>query len=279
MDGQQALLRQHLRTARFEVLPLRGAEEQASALPEGSVVTVTSSPNKGIETTLDLAGRLRARGLHAVPHLAARMVQDPAHLRRVLDRFEGHGLDEAFVVAGDASPAGAYPDALSLLRAVEDLGRRPSRVGITGYPEGHAFLSDSDLSAALEDKAPHADYAVTQICFDATTITSWIKQVRDRGVTLPVHIGAPGVVDVTKLLRISMKIGLGDSMRFLRKQHGVVGKLLARYTPEDLFEELAPALADPGFDIAGWHLFTFNEISKTDQWRHELATRLQEVPA
>lgn len=278
MDGQQALL-QHLRTARFEVLPLRGAEERAGALPEGTVVTVTSSPQKGIETTLDLAGRLRARGLHAVPHLAARMVRDPAHLRRVLDRFEELGLDEAFVVAGDAANAGAFPDALSLLRAVEDTGRRPARIGVTGYPEGHAFLSDSDLSAALEDKAPHADYVVTQICFDATTITSWLKRVRDRGVALPVHIGAPGVVDVTKLLRISMKIGLGDSMRFLRKQHGVVGKLLSRYTPENLFEELAPALADPGFDIAGWHLFTFNEISKTDQWRHELATRLQEVPA
>lgn len=277
MDQQS--LREHLRDARFEVLPLRGAEEQAGALPAGTTVTVTSSPAKGIEATLDLAGRLRARGLTAVPHLAARMVRDPAHLRRVLDRLDELGLDEVFAVAGDAAEAGAYPDALSLLRAAEDLGRRPARVGITGYPEGHAFLPESTLTAALEDKAPHADYVVTQICFDATTITSWLKRVRDRGLELPVHIGAPGVVDITKLLRISMKIGLGDSMRFLRKQHGVVGKLLSRYTPENLFEELAPALHDPTFDIAGWHLFTFNEISKTDQWRHELATRLQEVPA
>lgn len=278
MDGQQAPL-QHLRDARFEVLPLRGAEEQAAALPTGTVVTVTSSPAKGVEATLDLAGRLGGRGLRAVPHLAARMISDPAHLRRILDRFEGLGLDEAFVVAGDAADAGSYPDALSLLRAMEDLGRRPARVGITGYPEGHTFLPESSLAAALEDKAPHADYIVTQICFDATTITSWLKQVRDRGIDLPVHIGAPGVVDITKLLRISMKIGLGDSMRFLRKQHGVVGKLLSRYTPENLFAELAPTVADPNFDIAGWHLFTFNEISKTDQWRQELATRLQEVPA
>ena len=35
-------------------------------------VTVTASPVKGLEPTVDLAERLAARGYRVVPHLAAR---------------------------------------------------------------------------------------------------------------------------------------------------------------------------------------------------------------
>lgn len=278
MDSQQQL-QQYLENARFEVLPLRGAAEQAAQLPAGTTTTVTSSSSKGIEATLDVAGKLQSQGLRAVPHLAARMVVDTAHLSAILDRIEGLGLNEAFVIAGDASNAGAFPDALSLLRAMDELGRRPSRVGISGYPESHAFLPDASVVSAMADKARYADYIVSQICFDPNAIASWVKDVRTRGIQLPIYVGAPGAVEATKLLRISMKIGLGESMRFLKKQHGVVAKLLTRYTPENLFNELSPYLDDPYYGIAGWHLFTFNEIGKTNQWRHDLAARLQEVPA
>lgn len=278
----QAQLHQHLMNGRFEVLPLRGVVEKvAESLPVGSTVTVTSSPNKGTEATLDTAAQLAGLGMHVVPHLAARLIRDRAHLASLLDRMAGLGLPEAFVVAGDAvDPAGEFPDALALLRAMEDSGRRPARVGITGYPERHAFISDDAAVRAMADKAPHADYIASQICYDPNTLASWVKSVRARGVGLPIYIGTPGVVDGTKLLRISMKIGLGDSMRFLRKQHGVVGKLLTKYTPESLLDELAPCVAEPENGIAGWHFFTFNEVAKTQQWRAQLATRMaEEVPA
>ena len=280
MNEITRLLQQYLAGARFEVLPLRGVAEQVAALPPATTVTVTSSPKKGIEATLDLAAQLRGQGHHVVPHLAARLVHDPAHLSALLDRFEGLGLTELFVVAGDSpEPVGRFPDALSLLRAIDELGRRPPRVGITGYPERHAFIPDASTIRAMADKARHADYIVSQICFDAHRLATWVKDVRERGVDLPIHIGVPGVVDVHRLLRISLKIGLGESLRFLRKQHGVVTKLLTRYTPEELFDELAPYLVDPSYGIAGWHFFTFNEIEKTVQWRQDLVARLGEVPA
>ncbi|NHD17005.1 MULTISPECIES: methylenetetrahydrofolate reductase [unclassified Actinopolyspora] len=273
-------LQHHLRNARYEVLPLRGTLEQVQGLPPGTTVTVTSSPSKGTEATLDLAARLRGSGMHVVPHLAARLVRDNAHLDELLSRIEALGLTEVFVIAGDAdNPAGRFTDALSLLRGMEEIGNRPHRVGITGYPEPHSFISDQMTIQATDEKARYADYIVSQICYDPNTIASWVKTMRARGVTLPVYIGAPGSIDPSKLLRISMKIGLGQSMRFLRKQHGVVGKLLTRYTPENLFDELSPYLVDPDYNIAGCHLFTFNEIAKTRQWAMETADRLQEVPA
>ncbi|QIZ39235.1 methylenetetrahydrofolate reductase [Saccharopolyspora sp. ASAGF58] len=280
MNANAERLEQYLMNARFEVLPLRGAVERAEQLPPGTTVTITSSPTKGTEATLDVAAQLLGRGLHAVPHLAARLIADTAHLTALLDRVDALGLSEVFVVAGDSPhPRGEFPDALALLRAMDELGRRPARVGITGYPERHAFISDASTIRAMTEKSRYADYVISQICYDPHTVASWVKDVRARGLALPIYIGVPGVVDAHKLLRISLKIGLGDSMRFLRKQHGVVSKLLTRYTPEELFDGLSPYLVDTTCGIAGWHFFTFNEIAKTVQWRHDLVARLREVPA
>jgi methylenetetrahydrofolate reductase (NADPH) len=276
MNAQQ----QYLLNARFEVLPLRGVTEQLEQLPAGTTVTVTSSPAKGVEATLDLAAQAGRLGLHAVPHLAARSIVDTSHLSALLDRMADLGLSETFVIAGDSpTPAGKFPDALALLEAMDDLGRRPARVGITGYPEPHAFISDASTIRAMTEKARHADYIVSQICYDPSTIATWIKTIRSRGLLLPIHIGIPGAADATKLLRVSMKIGLGESIRFLRKQRGVVSKFLTRYTPEELVDELAPTFADRTCGVAGWHLFTFNEIGKTLQWRDDMVARLEEVPA
>lgn len=273
-------LRRHLTQARFEVLPLPGVLDQVRTLPRDATVTVTSSPAKGTEATLDLAAQLRDEGFHVVPHLAARLVTDRSHLTALSDRITELGLPEVFVIAGDApAPAGAFPDALSLLRAMDELGIRPPRVGITGYPEPHAFIPDANTIRATDEKARYADYIVSQICYDPNAIVTWVKALRGRGTRLPVYIGAPGSVDPKRLLRISLKIGVGQSLRFLRKQHGVVTRLLTRYTPDDVLDELAPYLLDPEYGIAGWHLFTFNEINKTRQWVNDMAARLQEVPA
>ena len=266
-------LRRSLDRMRYEVLPVGDAHVEE--LEPGSTVTVTASPAKGIGPTIDTAERLAAMGLHAVPHLAARSIRDRAHLAGVLDRLEAAGVSEVFTIAGDSTePLGEFADSLSLLRAMERMGRLPSRIGVAGYPEHHARMTDECAIRALSDKSVYADYVVSQITFDPRTIADWARDVRLRGVRAPVYVGAPGVVDARRLLRIAMRIGLGESTRFLRKQYDAVSKLLARYTPEELFDELSTQLTDPDSPIAGWHLFTFNEITKTVRWRDDLAARL-----
>ena len=71
-------------------------------------------------------------------------------------------------------------------------------------------------------KAPMATCIISQICFDATVIEGWIGQVRDpRHRACRCGSGCPGMVDYAKLVRISMKIGLGESARFLGHHRGV----------------------------------------------------------
>ncbi|MGH8927888.1 MAG: methylenetetrahydrofolate reductase, partial [Acidimicrobiia bacterium] len=63
-----------LSQATFEVIPMKSTLEKAASLPAGSSVSVTASPAKGIEATIDLAIALHDIGYRSVPHLAARMI-------------------------------------------------------------------------------------------------------------------------------------------------------------------------------------------------------------
>ena len=145
-DAEEGLLAA-LGHARYEVLPLDGVVDDVLAnVPKSVKVTVTASPTKGLEPTLDVAERLAAHGYDVVPHLSAR-------------------------------------------------NRR--------------------------------------------------------------------------LLRTSLRIGLGESVRFLRGHAGWLRRLAFRryYSPDKLLARLAPVFSDPAARIAGIHVYTFNELERTERWR------------
>lgn len=254
---------------RYELIPIGGMLEQARRLPAGATIAVTCSPRHGIETTLAAAEALRAEGYHAIPHVAARLVRSHEDLQRILERLERAGLRDVFVVGGDApAPAGPYPGGLELLRAIAASGPRPSRIGVPAYPEPHASIPSHTLRAAYRAKAELADYAVTQICFDAGTILEWLARERDGG-GLPVHVGLPGVIDRKRLLGLAVRIGLGASTRVLRRQAGLASRLLGggTYRPADLVQALAPAFDGPeGSLLHGFHINTFNQVEATRAW-------------
>lgn len=251
-----------LERPRYEVLPVDGIEERVLAhVPRDVKVTVTASPARGLDATLAVAERLSGHGYAVVPHLSARQVRDHAHVEDIVARLHAAGVREVFVPAGDTKEPGPFHDAASLLRV---LAGRFDEVGITGYPESHHLIDDDTTIQAMFEKAPMATYIVSQICFDPAVIDSWIARVRARGTELPIWVGIPGIVDNAKLLRVSMKIGLGESARFLRAHRAWLRRLVTRsFTPDPLLRQLTSE------DIAGVHFFTFNELERTERWRRE----------
>jgi methylenetetrahydrofolate reductase (NADPH) len=246
-------------------------------VPRELTITVTSSPSRGIDATLHLAERLAAAGYRVVPHLAARLVLGQSHLEHLLARIDALGVHEVFVVAGDIDEAqGPFEGAAPLLRAMAELGHRPDEIGITGYPESHAFISDDTTIQAMFEKAPYATYIVSQICFDPALVGEWIHRVRDRGIKLPIYVGLPGPSDPVRLFALSRRIGLGESARFLRRHGNWIKRLtLPRgYDPTALLAALAPHLSPLENRIAGLHLFTFNELAQTEAWRQREIARL-----
>jgi methylenetetrahydrofolate reductase (NADPH) len=275
--GANEVLVDFLRRPRLEVMPLDGVEQAViEHVPSQLTITVTSSPTRGIDATLSLCERLAARGYRVVPHLAARLVVDRGHLHELLARLGERGLREVFVVAGDiGQPAGEFEGAAALLAAMAEAGHALEEIGITGYPESHPLISDELTIQAMFDKAPMATCIISQLCFDADTIATWVARVRARGTHLPIWIGVPGLVHRSKLLRISIKIGLGESARFALAHRAWAMRLIARQFKRDrLLRELAPSFADPGANVAGVHLFTFNEVARTERWRQAMLARL-----
>ncbi|WEH13744.1 methylenetetrahydrofolate reductase [Streptomyces sp. VNUA24] len=272
-------LRAVLRTVRYEVLPARATEEKVLAhVPRDVVVTVTASPVKGLEPTLDLTVRLAAHGYRVVPHVPARLLRDDRHLKEVVDRLREAGVDDVFVPAGDADPpAGPYDGALPVLRRLSELGGPFARVGVTGYPESHPLIHDDVTVQAMWDKREHATYVVSNLCFDPRVLGEWLARVRRRDVTLPVHVGVAGPVQRAKLLSMATKIGVGESTRFLTRHASWFVRFAAPggYSPEKLLTRTEKALTDPASGVAGLHLFTFNQIAETERWRRSLLDRLE----
>ncbi len=266
-----------LENARYEVLPTATIEDKLlEHVPPDRTVTVTASPSKGLEPTLDLAERLTGHGYVAVPHLAARMVRDKAELAEICERLTGKGISRVFVPGGDADPPGAYPDALSLLEDLRDLGSPFGHVGITGYPESHPTITDDLTIQSMWDKRRYATHVVSNLTFDPGVLTSWVRRMRARGITMPLLLGVPGPVDRAKLLTMAGKIGVGESTRFLSKHKGTFARLAAPggFTGEKFLQSCAAKLSDPEMGLEGLHVFTFNQVAETERWRTEFLDRL-----
>lgn len=254
---------------RFELLPIAGMREAARALPEGAVVSVTCSPRHGLERTLEASEWLVGEDFRVVPHLAARLVRGRAHLEHLLSRMATLGIEEAFVVGGDVEhPVGRYPHGLALLEAMESRALRPARLGVPAYPEGHHRVAALTLQRDLMAKSALADYAVTQLCFEAQPLLAWRERQRRLGMTLPVVAGIPGVMEPRRLLAIALRLGLGPSVRVLRRRSGWMSRLLrsSPYCPDGLLEQLAPRLGDPFDGFVGLHIYTFNRVEPARRW-------------
>jgi methylenetetrahydrofolate reductase (NADPH) len=262
---------------RYEVIPLAGAEEAVvDHVPSEVTVTVTTSPRKGLDPTLDLVERIAGSGYNVVPHLAARHVRDRGHLLELVERLRAAGANDVLVMAGDApEPAGAFDGALPLLEALAELGSPFENVGMTGYPESHAFLSDDVATRSLLAKAEFSTYIVTQICFDPSVTARWMDAVRKRGVRLPIYVGLPGPVPRSKLLRVCERIGVGDSLRSLTTDDGEIDRAReGDFDPDPLVSGLGASIDGRQPNMAGFHVFTFNDLEGTERWRRNHLARV-----
>jgi methylenetetrahydrofolate reductase (NADPH) len=270
-------IRAALESARYELLPTPKVEAAVVAsVPTAVTLTVTASPTKGIDATVDLAERMIGHGYDVVPHLAARMVAGRTQLAELVDRLTRLGVTNVFCPAGDQDPpAGDYAGSLPMLEHLSEMGRPFARVGITGYPESHPAIDDDVTIQSMWDKRVHATYIVSNLCFDTETIETWLRRMRRRGILLPVLIGMPGPVERTKLLSMATKIGVGQSARFLKSHAGAFARIAAPggFSPDRFLRNSTRYLADPDMLVDGLHIFTFNQAAETEAWRQSILAR------
>ena len=148
-------------------------------------------------------------------------------------------------------------------------------VGVPSYPDHHTVIPDAALDEALLAKQALVNelgltgFTSTQMCFNVKTIEQWLRRQRERGLTLPVHLGVPGAVDRTRLLSLGTRLGIGSSLRYLRKNSGAIMRIFSpsSYDPDKLITPLSRHADELGID--GLHLFTFNSIDSTVAWQQK----------
>jgi len=234
-----------------------------------TAVYISFPPGQTYHGTVALAVRLARAGFRPVPHVAARRIAGRAALEDYLARAAGEaGVDSALVIAGDSERAGgAFDSSLALLETGLFERHGIVHIGVAGYPEGHPRIAGSALEAALAEKKAFALRAgidlgvVTQFCFEAEAILSWVAKTREHG--LPMRVGLAGPASLPRLLRFAAMCGVGNSVRALRARPQAITRLMVEAGPEVALRELARRAEAP---LAGVHFFCFGGLVRTARW-------------
>jgi len=275
------LVRSFLRQFSMEITKPSDADLAAlkSVLPARAPIYVPAIPKSPLSELIAAATRVRAQGFEPVPHLAARRIESREALEDLLSRLSRWAnVRRALVIGGDVpNAAGPFNSALELIDSGLLQRHGIAEIGIAGYPEGHPKLSPETLDRALAAKVEAAEQTgltvaiVTQFCFDARAIMSWIKRLRAQGFEHPVRVGMAGPASFTALMRYARLCGVRASAQGLVSQPGLVKHLLGVSTPDRIIRPLAEscseqALAEQTLGRVSAHFFSFGGAAATARW-------------
>lgn len=278
---------QRARTAlSFEVIPPRHSADSAKldALIQGlaayqpDYVSVTSSHRSDwLEGTARLIERIaQTTSMRPIAHLAC-TAGTPDELRQWITQLIDAGVRGFLALRGDI-PAGLdrLPDthlqhATDLLNLIQDVADAQAyrlaagklALSVACYPRGHAESTsdDQDLDVLLAKQRLGADFAITQLFFDAQDYLSFAERARLAGVRIPLIPGIMPMTSVKRVRRMGELSGVAPPV-------DVIKRLEAARTPEEehqigmrLTVELARTILQAG--AGGLHVYTHNDLAVT----------------
>lgn len=249
----------------------------APLIPPGTKIPVTFLPGETFEARVSAAATIRRLRFIPIPHLSARRIQSREELEGFLAALQREAaIDHAFVVAGDPpEPMGPFPDALSLIQSDLLAAHGVTRVGISGYPEGHPEIGSDKLWDAGRDKRlalterGHDFAIVTQFAFDAEPVLAWIARQRAEGIQALIRVGVPGPASVKTLLRFAARCGVGASAKVMSRYGLSMTRLLGNAGPDRLIEDLAAGLDPAIHGDVRLHFYPFGGIESSAKWIHD----------
>jgi len=245
----------------------------APTLPPDTPVSVTFLPGEEPEARVAAAIAIRQHGFEPMPHFSARRIESHAEFESYLDAVVQHAkVRRCFVIAGDRdTPAGPFADSSALIATgcFEKAGIKA--IGIAGHPDGHPHMSDEQRWDVLKKKAADiedrgmAPLIVTQFGFDAGSLLVWLKELRARGLGMPVRIGVPGPAGIKTLLRFAARCGVEASASVIAKYGISITQLLGSAGPDRLVDALSERISSEHGQVR-LHFYPFGGLQRTLEW-------------
>ncbi|MBI2993499.1 MAG: methylenetetrahydrofolate reductase [Gammaproteobacteria bacterium] len=222
------------RDASMEVSPHDEKElpDLVQFLAPGSEVYVAHTPKTTLQELARIACKVQEMGFKACMHVVARRIPSESELRAALKQLRAAGCDRVLNIAGDLTPpAGPYSSTLDIIDSgvITDSGFKIA--GFAGHPEGNPNIGTDDLWKALAAKQAFAERSgvgvrlVTQFGFNPKAVVDWNRQLRERGIRLPVHVGFAGPTPMDKLIKYAMLCGISASLKAAVTNPGLIASL------------------------------------------------------
>lgn len=283
----------------FEVMPPRNIDDTAKideiisavAVYRPDYIAVTSSRRSGwLEGTANVISHItETTRMRPVAHLACTAgtkEEVDAGIQALVDA----GVRGLLALRGDLEegqdrlPDNYYQYATDLVREIREMEQRQAyrfaagglAVGVACYPSGHyqAKNADEDFDVLLAKQRLGADFAITQLFFDAEDYVSFYQQARLVGVTIPLIPGIMPITSVKRLERMASLSGLEvpDRLRQQLLQAWDAGGEAAEYdTGLNLTAQLAADVIGGG--AGGLHIYTHNNAPVTK----DLLSRIEQL--
>ena len=251
-------------------------------IPSGTLVYIAHIEGTPIEEMVETAKKINDQGFCAMPHFPARIIKDKNVLEDWISRYKNEAnVSNALLIAGGANkPYGEYDFSIQLIESELFDKADFNNLHIAGHPEGSLDIdpdgSTTNVDQALSwknefSKRTDANMAITtQFSFDASSVISWVNNIKEAGIDIPVHIGIAGPAKLQTLLRYSIECGVGASIKIIQKRAKDLTKLLLPYKPTNIITELATYKANnPSFNIEKVHFFPLGGVKQVSDFVKE----------
>ena len=276
-------------TISFEVFPPKTMDNYASvekatmkiAELQPDFMSITYGAGGGTSAyTIDIAANLmKTYNTPGLTHLTC-VSSTKEKVHEVLGQMKDHGIENVLALRGDIPAAsefplpGQYHYAAELIEDIKSQG--DFCIGAACYPEGHVEAPNQreDMRHLKEKVDAGCDFLTTQMFFDNSVMYSFLYQIREMGITVPVLAGVMPVTNKKQIKRSCELSGTYLPTRFKRmvdkfgddpasmKQAGIA------YATEQIIDLIANG-------VKGIHVYSMNKPEIAQAVMHNLSEILK----
>lgn len=201
---------------------LQVAHSLVSVSPQYFSVTFGAGGSTRDNTAATVQALFAETGIRTAPHISG-IGSSVEQIDSLLSYYQSQDIRQLVVLRGDIPSGmrdpGDFPYAVDLVRHIRSNYDNLFRIEVAAYPEMHpqALSYKADLLHFVAKVEAGANSAITQYFYNADAYFSFVEQVRELGVEVPIVPGIMPITNYRNLVRFSDGCG-AEIPRWIRKQ-------------------------------------------------------------